>query len=1172
MAGSQNFVPGLAGKLDYQQDPTMQSIQRLWSYVKNTPRTAKAKAKPSPARSAALFEALEARQMLSTVLVPGTAVDVTKRNGYETDPAVIVSRVNNNNMFAVSDITTAGIFTQYSTNGGTTWTTKTIATGSTSVDNFPAASGDSVAATDNFGNLYVAYISNAGVFQSTVVLMSTNFGQSFTQIGQFQAYMRPSLTVGGSDTPGAQTLSLSYTGTDGQIYGVSARASGLGIFSGLTIPQVISGSKGGNYASSAVGSDGRVTIAYQKADQIFTATDPDGPGTQGFSTPILATATAVTPNFSLPSQSRGINAAPSLGYDNSGGANNNRLYMAYVDVINPGINDTDIFLRFSDDNGITWTAAAKVNDDATKFSQYMPQLAVDSTTGNIAVAFYDARNSTDNGAVQVFAAVSDTAGASFLPNIQISGPGLIDARKVTNNSDQGGQFGDYISLTFFDNFIQAAWTDNSAIKGGLLPYDVYSNFVTVSHNTAPGIPTLTSISTFTGLVHENSFGSLDFTQFLAASDASDPDNLALAFKITSISAGSTLLINGTAASIGNTFDYGDYISWTPAANTSGLQEGFRVVVSNGTNQSAAPVAANFNVQATIPGDAPVITGVKSTSPVLIIAGQSLALSISGLAPGSTTPTSVKYFYDSNNNNIWDPADLFLGAGTKAIEGFKLAVGTSNLPLGSDRDFFAVGYSAAGSQGAAASLELDVYRGIPITQLYGGSSAYYKDSTGNQIQVRLAGPGYGNVLFDTYATNADPALINVYGTDFFQSSLYIFPNGNRITNVGGIVVGNLALVGNINNYLETISSNPNFLTNNTTLNSIALINATYANINNGPVIVTGGLRQFNANNLTNVEISIGRYTVQPTVTWYLRMAVKTVVDTGLFSLSAINLLSCNGWTDTDPVNNPHTLSAVGINGISVTGDFGPNLSFAPSNAVNQLNSVNITGNLLSGSWDVRGNISSIVVTKNVSPTWSLDLEGVANNSGFLNTFSVRGNASGQITAQRIGSIVVSGNMTNFNVTTYQATTTALPGYKSITNINVTGDIINCDIIATGSIGAVSGRSLQDSLITAGLNVGAPLQPTSAASFISSAVTIGAITLRGGTGIQAFAGTTITAYKITSLSAPTLDIDNAGVPFGLFATSIGSVTIVTPVLRLSNLNAPLVNERPLGGDFILRIVTP
>jgi hypothetical protein len=1151
----------------------MQMIKSLWSIIKGALKNCaivQCAGQGGPRQSIPVFETLEDRQMLSTVLVAATATDVTKRNGYETDPAVVVSTVDSNNMFAISDITT-GLYAQYSTNGGATWTSKAIATGVTTVDTFPQAAGDSVAVTDNFGTLYVAYISSAGAFQSVVVLMSTNFGQTFTQIGQYQAYSEPSLSIGGSDTPGAQTLNLAYTGADGQIYSISARVSGLGLFSGLTSPEAIAGSKGGNYASSAIGSDGRVTIAYQKGDQIFTATDIDGPGIQGFSTPVLAANTAVIPNFSLPSQSRGINAAPTLGYDNSGGVNNGRLYLAYVDVINPGINDTDIFLRYSDDDGLTWSDAIRVNDDDTNYSQYMPQLAVDPTTGNIAIAFYDARNSLDNSAVQVWLAVSLDSGASVLPNIQISGAGLIDARKVTNNSDLGGQFGDYISLTFFNGRIQAAWTDNSVIKGGMLPYDIYTNSVVLDLSTPASTPTFTSVATFTDLVHENGYGSLDFTQFLSATDATDPDNLALEFKITSIAAGSVLLINGVNAVVGDTFAYGDYISWMPPSDTSGSMEGFQVIVSNGVNESTDPVSVTFDVQAAIDGDAPVITGVNASSAALVIVGQSLTLSITGLAVGSTTPAVVKYFYDSNNNNTWDPGDLFLGSAINPTAGYSLAVGTSNLPLGSDRDFFAVGYSAAGSEGNMASISLGVYRGIPLTQLYGGSSVYYKDSNGVSIHVRLAGPGYGNVLFDTYATNADPVLINVYGTDFTQSALYVFSAGGKITNVGGFVVGNLALINDIDAYLQYVSSDLNLLTNNSSLVSISAINAPSTSVNGGPIIVTGGVRLLNLYNVNDSQISIGRYTTQPTANYYVSITLHTVTDTGMFSLMPVSLLKCYGWTDSDPANNAHTLTVVGINSISVIGDFNPNLSLAASNATTQLNAVNISGNLSGGVWVVRGNINSIVVGKNISSAWQLNLEGTANNNGVLNALSVRGNASGTVTAQRLNSLTVSGNMANMALTLYQATTTVLSGFKSIGAIAVVGDIINCEIITTGSIGNITARSLSDSLITAGLNVGAPTQPTSASeSFISSAVTIGAITLRGGKNIIAFESTTIIAYKITSLSASTIGIDNGDTPFGVFARSIVTVNITSPTLRLSNLTTPLANERPLAGDFILRIV--
>ena len=44
-------------------------------------------------------------------------------------------------------------------------------------------------------------------------------------------------------------------------------------------------------------------------------------------------------------------------------------------------NDTDIFLTSSMDNGATWSAQQRVNDDSGANSQFLPRVAVDPTDG-----------------------------------------------------------------------------------------------------------------------------------------------------------------------------------------------------------------------------------------------------------------------------------------------------------------------------------------------------------------------------------------------------------------------------------------------------------------------------------------------------------------------------------------------------------------------------------------------------------------------------------------------------------------------------------------------------------------------------------------------------------------------------------------------------------------------
>src|SRR5207248_9545184 len=112
-----------------------------------------------------------------------------------------------------------------------------------------------------------------------------------------------------------------------------------------------------------------------------------------------------------------------LAYDNSNGPHRGRLYMVYTDRANTTTTDTNIFTRFSDNDGATWSSPLRVNTDAGTNSQFFSKIALDPTTGNIAVVWYDARNSGSNNRAELWGTVSADGGATFLPELKISGPG-----------------------------------------------------------------------------------------------------------------------------------------------------------------------------------------------------------------------------------------------------------------------------------------------------------------------------------------------------------------------------------------------------------------------------------------------------------------------------------------------------------------------------------------------------------------------------------------------------------------------------------------------------------------------------------------------------------------------------------------------------------------------------
>jgi hypothetical protein len=150
-----------------------------------------------------------------------------------------------------------------------------------------------------------------------------------------------------------------------------------------------------------------------------------------------------------------------LAYDRSGGAYNGRLYLGYTDVPTGGsTNNTDVYLMYSNNNGTSWSSRKHVNDDGTYFDHFLPDLAVDQTSGNVALCWYDCRHDSGDTYTQCFAAISRTGGDVFSPNFQIC-PG-------PSNANTGGNplgYGDYTGLAYYKGFLRFVWADNSNSTG-----------------------------------------------------------------------------------------------------------------------------------------------------------------------------------------------------------------------------------------------------------------------------------------------------------------------------------------------------------------------------------------------------------------------------------------------------------------------------------------------------------------------------------------------------------------------------------------------------------------------------------------------------------------------------------------------------------------------------------
>src|SRR5262249_42624388 len=154
--------------------------------------------------------------------------------------------------------------------------------------------------------------------------------------------------------------------------------------------------------------NGRVAVVYETPSSgVGPATLQVAVNVTGSTSGSFALGGAIPTNVGgfapLPAQpSRTGDAEVGLAYDNSHGPHRGRLHMVYTDRASTGTNDTNIFTRFSDNDGTTWSAPIRVNTDAGTNSQFFSKIALDPTTGNVAVVWYDARNSASNNRVELW--------------------------------------------------------------------------------------------------------------------------------------------------------------------------------------------------------------------------------------------------------------------------------------------------------------------------------------------------------------------------------------------------------------------------------------------------------------------------------------------------------------------------------------------------------------------------------------------------------------------------------------------------------------------------------------------------------------------------------------------------------------------------------------------------
>ena len=187
----------------------------------------------------------------------------------------------------------------------------------------------------------------------------------------------------------------------------------------------------------------------------------------------------------------GLDGQLFLAVDRSGGPTNNNVYML-ASVVPSGRSTTDVMFVRSTDDGLTFSAPQKINDDPVNPSKWhwFGTFSV-APNGRLDAVWYDTRNAANNTDSQLFYSYSTDAGVTWSSNVAVS-----DAFNPFEGYPNQSKIGDYITIVS-DNTggnVAYAATFNFNPSLGQHEEDVY--YVRVSP-TGGGTPTPTPTATAT---------------------------------------------------------------------------------------------------------------------------------------------------------------------------------------------------------------------------------------------------------------------------------------------------------------------------------------------------------------------------------------------------------------------------------------------------------------------------------------------------------------------------------------------------------------------------------------------------------------------------------------------------------------------------------------------------
>ena len=349
------------------------------------------------------------------------------------DPSILVAAWNDDDNPGFSSY-------GWSSDGGRSWRSRALPVPD------PWGGGDPSVAIDGRGDIYVAV--TPGPFTTNYALYvfkSTDGGGTLSapvSAGPFtdKTYIGVDPDTGviyafGSGKVGKKVGNIFTRSVDG---GVSFSAPALLAIGAGAVPVV--GSNGELYVASVDASSSRtVSILFNRS--------LDG-GLSWLNKSVIVSKGAKPP-IDLNGGFRNF-VFPAIAVDRGSGPYRGRIYVVWEDA---RLGSPDIFLAWSGDRGLTWSQAARVNDDApgNGADQWFPWVSV-GQGGAVHISFLDRRDDSGNLLFAEYLGTSTDGGATLGRNIRVS-----DGLYAPNSNFPIGY--DYTGLAEGGGLVHPIWAD-----------------------------------------------------------------------------------------------------------------------------------------------------------------------------------------------------------------------------------------------------------------------------------------------------------------------------------------------------------------------------------------------------------------------------------------------------------------------------------------------------------------------------------------------------------------------------------------------------------------------------------------------------------------------------------------------------------------------------------------